>query len=104
MIGSVPFLALFFLASGLSALLGLALGGFILLFTIPVNVVMAQDLVPSQAGTVSALMMGVSWGMAGLIFIPLAGWVADPESLHAALLSLIAFPVLGFFLTLKLPK
>jgi hypothetical protein len=104
MIGSVPFLALFFLASGLSALLGLALGGFILLFTIPVNVVMAQDLVPSQAGTVSALMMGFSWGMAGLIFIPLTGWVADHVSMHAALFSLIAFSVLGFFLTLKLPK
>ena len=104
MIGSVPFLALFFLTSGVPALLGLALGGLILLFTIPVNVVMAQDLVPSQAGTVSALMMGFSWGMAGLIFIPLTGWVSDHVSMHSALFSLVAFPVLGFFLTLKLPK
>jgi FSR family fosmidomycin resistance protein-like MFS transporter len=104
MIGSVPFLAVFFLTSGWPALLGLAVGGFILLFTIPVNVVMAQDLVPSQAGTVSALMMGFSWGMAGLIFIPLTGWVADHASMHLALFSLVAFPLLGFFLTLKLPK
>jgi FSR family fosmidomycin resistance protein-like MFS transporter len=104
MIGSVPFLTLFFVTSGWMALLGLALGGLILLFTIPVNVVMAQDLVPSQAGTVSALMMGFSWGMAGLIFIPLTGWVADHASLHMALFSLAVFPVIGFFLTLKLPR
>ena len=32
------------------SMIGLALGGLILLFTIPVNVVMAQELAPSQAG------------------------------------------------------
>jgi FSR family fosmidomycin resistance protein-like MFS transporter len=104
MIGCVPFLCLFFLATGTLALVGLALGGLFLLFTIPVNVVMAQELVPSQAGTVSALMMGFAWGMAGLIFIPLTGWVADHTSMNTALSALSLFPVLGFFLTLKLPK
>lgn len=104
MIGSVPFLALFFLANGALSIAGLLLGGLILLFTIPVNVVMAQELAPSQAGTVSALMMGFAWGMAGLIFIPLVGWASDLFSMHHALASLVVFPVLGFFLTLKLPN
>lgn len=104
MIGCVPFLALFFLTSGWLSLAGLGLGGLFLLFTIPVNVVMAQDLAPSQAGTISALMMGFAWGMAGLIFIPLTGWAADHLSLHAALGALTLFPVIGYFLTLKLPK
>jgi FSR family fosmidomycin resistance protein-like MFS transporter len=104
MLGSAPFLAVFFLTTGLPSLAGLVLGGLILLFTIPVNVVMDQDLVPAQAGTVSALMMGFSWGMAGLIFIPLTGWFADHASLHTALFSLTLFPILGFFLSLKLPK
>jgi FSR family fosmidomycin resistance protein-like MFS transporter len=104
MIGSVPFLALFLLADGWLSMASLALGGLILLFTIPVNVVMAQELVPSQAGTISALMMGFAWGAAGMIFIPLTGWIADLTSLYDALLLLVGFPILGFFLTLKLPK
>jgi FSR family fosmidomycin resistance protein-like MFS transporter len=104
MAGCLPFLALFFIGTGVWSLIGLALGGLMLLFTTPVNVVMAQDLVPSQAGTVSALMMGFAWGMAGLIFIPLVGWAGDHFTLYRALFSLLAFPVLGIFLTFKLPK
>ena len=102
MIGSVPFIALFFATTGPLSLLGLALGGLILLFTIPVNVVMAQALAPSQAGTVSALMMGFSWGMAGLIFVPLTGWLSDTYSLHTALSALTIFPLIGFVLSLRL--
>jgi MFS transporter, FSR family, fosmidomycin resistance protein len=104
MIGSVPFLLLFFLTRGLASEAGLMLGGLILLFTIPVNVVMAQQLVPSQSATISALMMGFAWGMSGIIFIPLTGWLSDLISMHYALMLLTVFPVLGFFLSLRLPK
>jgi FSR family fosmidomycin resistance protein-like MFS transporter len=104
MIGSVPFLALFFLAGGWLSIGGLWLGGLILLFTTPVNVVMAQELVPSQAGTISALLMGFAWGMAGLVFIPLVGWASDLFSMHHALLALTVFPLAGFFLSLRLKK
>lgn len=104
MAGCLPCIALFFLASGWTSLLGLALAGLMLLFTLPVNVVMAQDLVPSQAGTVSALMMGFAWGMAGLIFIPLTGWAADHITLRYSLALLGVVPIVGVYLTLKLPK
>jgi len=104
MAGCLPFLVLFFLTSGAVSLIGLAFTGLLLLFTIPVNVVMAQELVPSQAGTVSALMMGFAWGMAGLIFIPVTGWLGDHFTLHNSLFALGLFPVIGIFLTLKLPK
>lgn len=103
MIGSVPLLLLFFLTRGPLSLAALAAGGLVLLFTIPVNVVMAQDLVPSQAGTVSALMMGFAWGSAGLIFIPLTGWMSDLFSIHYALMALLAFPLAGFGVSLLLP-
>jgi MFS transporter, FSR family, fosmidomycin resistance protein len=102
--GSVPFLAAFCLLDGVLSILGLALGGLILLFTIPVNVVAAQQLVPSQAGTVSALMMGFAWGMAGMICIPVTGWISDLFSLRVALTALLICPAIGFLLTLKLPK
>jgi FSR family fosmidomycin resistance protein-like MFS transporter len=104
MIASVPFLLLFFLAQGWLSTVGLMLGGLILLFTIPVNVVMAQDLAPKQAGTVSALMMGFAWGMAGFIFVPLTGWLSDRITMHYALMLLTVFPLIGFLLSLRLPK
>lgn len=104
MLFSVPFFALFFATSGWVSLICLVLGGFILLFTIPVNVVMAQQLAPAQAGTVSALMMGFAWGMAGMVFIPVIGVLADATSLHAALASLTVFPLAGVALAWKLPR
>jgi FSR family fosmidomycin resistance protein-like MFS transporter len=104
MIASIAPLLLFFLTSGWLAMAGLWVGGLILLFTIPVNVVMAQELVPSQAGTISALMMGFAWGMAGLIFIPLTGWLSDLYSMHHVLMALALFPAAGFLLSLRLPE
>lgn len=104
MICSAPFLAMFFFTEGFIALACLAIGGLLLLFTLPVNVIMAQELVPSRAGTVSALMMGFAWGMAGLIFVPLTGWLGDRFSLHYALMALVSFPLIGFILSLRLPK
>jgi hypothetical protein len=65
---------------------------------------MGQQLAPQQAGTVSALLMGFAWGVAGFLFIPLIGRVSDWVGLHNALLSLTIFPVIGFFLTLRYPK
>jgi len=101
---SIPFMLVFFLSTGWWSILSLALGGLILLFTIPVNVVVAQDLAPSQAGTVSALLMGFAWGAAGIVFIPLTGFVAQRSSLHVALFSLLIFPVLGWILAHWLPR
>lgn len=98
MAGCLPFLALFFLTDGWMALVSLALAGLLLLFTIPVNLVMGQQLVPTQAGTVSALMMGFAWGSAGLVFIPLVGWAADHVGLGTAMAFVSAFPIVGFFL------
>jgi FSR family fosmidomycin resistance protein-like MFS transporter len=104
MIGCVPFLALFFFGHGPASMVGLALSGLILLFTIPVNIVMAQDLAPKQAGTVSSLMQGFAWGTAGLIFIPLIGFLSDRYSMQTTMSALTVFPLIGFFLTLALPK
>lgn len=104
MIGSVPFLALFVFTRGPLSTFGLWTGGLILLFTMPVNIVLAQELVPSQAGTVSALMMGFAWGMAGFCFIPLVGWIADTWSMQLGFAVLTGFPLIGFAVGLLLPK
>jgi FSR family fosmidomycin resistance protein-like MFS transporter len=104
MIGSVPFLALFVATTGIVSTVSLILGGLILLFTTPVNVLMGQELAPTQTGTVSALMMGFAWGTSGMLFIPLTGWISDLYSMQAAFTGLVLFPLIGFFLALKLPK
>ena len=74
-IGSVPFLTMFVFTTGLVSTISLMLGGLILLFTIPVNVVMGQELAPSQTGTISALMMGFAWAAGGC---GSRRWVAAP--------------------------
>lgn len=101
---SAPLMSVFFLTDSPWGVLFLVAGGLVLLFTIPVNVTVAQRLVPEQAGTVSALLMGFAWGAAGMIFVPFTGWLADRTSLHAALASLLVFPVLGWLLSRKLPE
>lgn len=104
MIACVPFLALFFFGHGIWSMIGLGMGGLTLLFTIPVNIAMAQELAPTQAGTVSALMMGFAWGLAGLMFVPLIGFSADRLTLQTAMSGLMVLPLIGFALTFKLPK
>lgn len=102
---SMPFLAAFFyVREPVLAIALLAAGGFILLFTIPVNVVVAQKLVPTQAGTVSALLMGFAWGGSGLVFLPLVGWSAEWLGLHSVLFSLVFLSLPAWFLTRQLPE
>ena len=104
MLACCPFFALFLGTTGWLSLAGLFLGALILLLTNPVMIVMTQDLVPSQAGTASALVMGFGWGMAGITFIPLLGWIADRVGLEAVLWGVISLPLVGFLMALKLPK
>lgn len=104
MLGSTPCLALFFFGHGFASMAGLLLSGLVLLFTIPVNVHMAQELAPSQAGTVSALMMGFAWGLAGLMFVPAIGFASDRLTMGTAMSALMVLPLIGFALTFKLPR
>ena len=102
--GGVPFLAVFLASDGWFSLVALFLGGVILLSTVPVNVVMAQELVPSQASTTSALMMGFGWGMAGIVFMPAIGLLADSIGLGLVFWGLVALPLLGLPIALTLPQ
>jgi FSR family fosmidomycin resistance protein-like MFS transporter len=63
---SGPLLAAAFLTTGPLSIALLGIAGFVLLSTLPVNVAMAQELVPGQTSTVSALMMGAAWGVGAL--------------------------------------
>jgi len=102
MILSMPLLLASFLTTGAVSVAALVAGGFFLLLTIPVNVMMAQELAPDQTSTVSAFMMGFAWGITGIVFVPLTAWGAEKTSLHHALMALTAFPIVGFALARRL--
>ncbi len=102
MLLSVPCLAAFIITHGGLSFIWLGLGGLILFSTVPVNVVLAQDLIPRNASVASALTMGFAWGMGGMI-VPLIGKIADNAGLASALLLVIGLPAIGFFLSLNLP-
>jgi len=90
-----------FATTGPMSIVCLGLGGFMLLATLPVIVAMAQELVPGQTSTVSALMMGAAWGVGALApqvlsnFVPAFGF---RNVLIAASAVTMVTPVLAYFL------
>lgn len=84
MLGALPLAYGFLWTGGPASWVFLALLGPVLLSTLGVTIAKAQELVPDSAGTVSSLMMGVTWtvGSAGILLI---GVVADRIGLSAAL-------------------
>ncbi|WP_234554456.1 MFS transporter [Thermus caliditerrae] len=62
---------LFFPAENPLYLVFLALTGALMNAGIPVAVAMAQELEPGQTATVSGLLMGFTWGFAGLFYAPI---------------------------------
>jgi len=80
----------------------LVLGGFFLQSSLPVNVVMGQELSPRHSSTISSLLMGAAWGVGALLIGPI-GALADARGLHAALLTLTALLGVGLLCALALP-
>jgi len=103
MLFSTPLIISFLLTEGFESYLFLALGGVVLLATVPVNVVLAQNLLPNNASVVSSLMMGVAWGAGGM-FVPLVGGIADSAGLSRALMLVALLPLVGFFVAVFLPR
>jgi MFS transporter, FSR family, fosmidomycin resistance protein len=98
-----PLMIAAFMTSGLTSIILLGLGGFVLLSTLPVNVVMAQELVPGQTSTVSALMMGAAWGI-GALAPPLLNTVAPGYSFRNKLIFASATTLLSAVFAFFLPR
>jgi FSR family fosmidomycin resistance protein-like MFS transporter len=99
---STPFLFVAPMLTGWPFLLALAVGGFFLQSTLPVNVVFGQAIAPVSAATVSSLMMGFAWGTGGMT-VPLTGFVADRIGIEPTLIALSLVPLLAAALALPLP-
>jgi len=99
MLFSGPFFLYFALHCGGMLSLGFfTLGVALLSSTVPVTAATAIERSPESRSVASSLIMGVSWGLAGLITFPL-GTLADLFGINAAMqggifLSWIALPIL----------
>ena len=103
MIGSLPLLLAFLWTQGPISIAICILGGGVLLSTSPVNVVMAQQMVPEATSTISALLMGFAWGVGGAL-LPVVGFVSQTVGLQLSMTAIVLFAVPGFVLALKLPS
>ena len=99
---AVPFLFAATFVAGWWFVLLVALGGFFLQSTLPVNVTFGQALAPVSAATVSSLMMGFAWGSGGLT-VPFVGRIADLVGLDPTLRGLALVPLSGAALAMLLP-
>ena len=98
-----PLMIMAFMTGGLASIVLLGLGGFVLLSTLPVNVVMAQELVPGQTSTVSALMMGAAWGV-GALTPPLLDILAPGYGFRSKLIFVSATTLLSAAFAYFLPR
>jgi MFS transporter, FSR family, fosmidomycin resistance protein len=99
----VPLLHGMFLTDGLMSLLLLVLAAGTLSGANSVIIALAQELVPSRAGTASSLVMGLGWGVAGVLLIGF-GTLAEAISVSRALDIAATLPLLAAALALALPK
>ncbi len=91
---AAPFFAAFFLLPDTPGLVALVTGYALLQTSLPVNVVLGQELAPRHASTISSLLMGAAWGVGALLVGPI-GAFADHAGLKAALLALSSLILVG---------
>lgn len=103
MAGTFPFLLGFLATQGSVSMALLLAGAWFLYLTLPVNLAMAQRLVPESASTVSAIMMGFAWGVGG-VALPLTGILSDAWGLEASLKYLVWVNVPVVVLAALLPS
>lgn len=101
MIASTLVFPLIFVAQGHLLMVIVTLLGMLLISTFSVTVVMGQNLLPSNVGVASGLLVGFAIG-AGGIGVTLLGVIADHLGVLFALKCIGALPFAGFLASLML--
>jgi FSR family fosmidomycin resistance protein-like MFS transporter len=102
---AAPFFSLLLSFDGLPFVLLLMLAGFVFSSATPVNVVIAQELLPENISTVSSMIMGAAWGVGGMM-VGLYSLAADVYGVAAVLRGLAFMPlfICLFILPFKMKK
>jgi FSR family fosmidomycin resistance protein-like MFS transporter len=98
-----PLVFVFTLCGPVAGMAVLTLIGAAVIGTFGVTVVMGQEYLPGRIGLAAGITMGLSIGIGGL-GAPVLGLLADNRGLTATMLVIAVLPVLGFLLTLTLPR
>jgi MFS transporter, FSR family, fosmidomycin resistance protein len=101
--GALPFYFAFLFLPDMLGLASVVLGGFMLQMSLPVMVVMGQELAPRHVSTVSSLIMGAAWGVSMLMMTPI-GALADATSVSVAMAALASSLIVGLALAFTLPE
>lgn len=79
------------------------LGGISLTFSNPLLILFAQKHAGGSPALASSLIMGISWGLAGLLMVPL-GALGDLVGLKGTLAAASAFPLVSAVACLRVPR
>jgi FSR family fosmidomycin resistance protein-like MFS transporter len=101
-IGAVPFYVAFLFAPDAIGIPCVIAGAFVLQSSLPVNVVLGQELAPDHSSVISSLLMGAAWGVGALLIGPI-GALADLRGIHAALASLAMTLGVGLVAAVAMP-
>jgi len=97
-----PALLLFLNLSGSWIYLGAFTAGLFVLATLPLGVVMAQELAPRGRSMVASLMMGFAYGLGGVVS-PVIGKLSDLFSIQTVLLYVAFIPLLTLVIIFFFP-
>jgi FSR family fosmidomycin resistance protein-like MFS transporter len=103
MLALSPLILGFTLLGPYAGMVLLALAGAATVGTFGVTVVMGQEYLPGRLGLAAGVTMGLSIGLGG-VGAPVLGLLADSSGLPTAMLAVASLPVLGFLITLTLPR
>ena len=99
----IPVLLAFLFWKGPASFLILSLLGFLFFLSEPACIVLAQEMAPGRARTVSGIVMGMAWGLAGFGVLA-TGALADAFGLEWALRFLLLLPTASLVFSLFLPR
>lgn len=94
MVLSLPLFQYYFINPGTLGLVLIAFGSATIMSPYSVIVAIGQEAIPQRSGTVSALLMGFGWGMAGLMMTPI-GLIAEYSGLVETLRWTVLLPVVA---------
>jgi MFS transporter, FSR family, fosmidomycin resistance protein len=98
-----PLLLTFIYMGGIAGAVALMLVGVCVVGTFGVTMVLSQLYLPRHIGMASGLSVGLAMGIGGVAAVVLGG-VADVVDLRVALTASAAAPLLGVFVSLRLPR
>jgi FSR family fosmidomycin resistance protein-like MFS transporter len=98
---AVPLMIVMHFASGVGLLVVISLTGLCLLSTLPLTLLLGQQLFPSRPGVMTGVTLGFTF-VAGGIGAAITGLIAEHAGLSTAFLWLPALPLLGAIMALAL--